>query len=143
MPANKTHGPRYAYRCKRCGMSTESQIRETLIWSCPCCVEDETLPVTDRNVPMYRVYHAPNVPHVWTEQYDLTSGTYVSDYKKMRALWRKNDDIASERRGSTQTTVEVDPSDRDSIGVTEQGLDSTHDAHVKMGFKESKGKFVF
>lgn len=73
----------------------------------------------------------------------MTTGQWVSDRKQFREQLHVAGEESTEREGYQQNFIEVDPSDRDALGLTDEGLDSTHDRHVQLGWKESKGRFVF
>lgn len=132
------NAPKYDYKCRLCGFTDESHIRESLIWSCPYCSEP------GEPVPLYRSYSAaPNMPRVWHGHMCNTTGQWITDRKQFREALHVASEEATQRLGMEHRFIEVDPSDRDSLGVTDQGLDATHDAHVKLGIKQSKGQFVF
>lgn len=136
------NAPKYDYRCKRCGFTDESSIRESLIWSCPVCYDNPD-DLGERVFPLHRVWAAPNMSRVWHGHWCQTTGQWITDRKQFREALHVASDEATQRLGMEHRFIEVDPSDKDSLHVTDEGLDATHDAHVKMGLKQSKGQFVF
>lgn len=86
-----------------------------------------------------------NFATVWhdTDQINLSTGRVETDPRKFRQHLREQSDIASERLGMTVDYQPVDMTDRDALGVTDEGLDATHDTQVARGEKDSRGRFVW
>lgn len=133
------NAPLFDFKCIECGLYCESHVNESQIWNCPrCWILDE------RPSPLRKVIRrSPTINRVWHGHHDLTTGHYVSDRKQFRELLHVQSEIDTERLGFQQNYIEVDMSDHKHLGITEQGLDSTHDRHVQLGWKESRGRFVF
>lgn len=131
------NSPRYAYKCEFCGNEDWSYMREQTLWPCPICrCEGETR-------PMKRTIQAPAIWKVWHGHQSLTTGKWVTSREQIPQQLSDLSDQATQRMGMEHRFIEVGASERAALGVTEEGMDSTHDAHVKLGYKESKGNFVF
>lgn len=132
--------PKYDYRCVRCHYVMESEIRESLIWSCPVCVEDPHLEYDVRHQPMKRYYSvAPNMARVWNgDVYNVATGDYPTDYKKWRNTLADNGKRRTDRTGILHSYAEADHSDVKTLGVTEEGMDATHRRHRELGWTEAK-----
>lgn len=88
-----------------------------------------------------RVMSKPYFNTVWHDHYSPTTGQVVSDRKQMLEQLHVKSETVSERLNFPHSFVPVELSDP-AFDRGGEGLDSTHDAHVKLGLKESKGKFV-
>lgn len=133
----------FVYKCRECGTVVESDIREQVIWPCPTCAENEELPYEDRLRPLYRKYTVPHINSVWHEHFNYTTGQVVSDRKQFTEQLHIGSERVSERLGLKHDFQPADLSDKKTLGVTEEGLDATHDKFVELGWKESKGRFVY
>lgn len=83
-----------------------------------------------------RVWHNPGTPH-------LATGKPVSSYKDLKEQLHVASEEMGERLGMPVNYEPVDLSEKEALGVTEEGMDSTHDMAVKQGRKDSRGRFVF
>lgn len=138
------NAPRYDFKCDRCGLFCESHSRESTIWHCPRCIRYQTVDHDPEFVPLRKVIRSsPSIARVWHGHKDLTTGDWITDRKQFKESLHVASEVATDRLGMEHRFIEVDPSDKDNLGLTDEGMDSTHDAHVKLGYKESKGRFVF
>lgn len=155
-PARSHHHPTYIYESRvpcpvfagyegheadvRCQLHTN--IRESQV-SCEECVEAET------PVPciLYRSYTAQpfSFPQVWqdTDTPNLTTGRVETDPKKFKQHLADKSKEMEDRLGQRVDYQPVDPTDRDALGVTDEGMDATHDHQVRTGQKDSRGRFVW
>lgn len=83
-----------------------------------------------------RVWHNPGTPH-------LATGKPVSGMKDLKEQLHVASEEMGERLGMAVNYEPVDLSEKEALGVTEEGMDSTHDMAVKQGRKDSRGRFVF
>lgn len=133
------NAPLFDFKCVQCGLYCESHVNESQIWSCPRCYVVHT-----ERSPLRKVIRkAPSMPPMWHGHFNHSIGQYITDRKQFKEGLYVKQEEATERFDWQQSFIEVDPNDRDSLGITDEGLDSTHDAHVSLGIKESKGRFVF
>lgn len=99
---------------------------------------DRTPPMCDECcLPMKRVwsfsFHRPMPDH-----FNASTGTYVRNERQFRDELKKMSDEATERTGIPHNYVPVDPMDKEALGVTDEGLDTTYDAEVRAGKRERK-----
>ena len=132
--------PTYEYRCPNNHILTlvlPSEDRDDMVGQlCPECKGPEKL---KRRWTPFRVA-APFEGH-----FNLGTGTYVESKRQLDEANRIASAERTARLGLETNFVahdirDLSPSD---MGVTEDGLNTTHDAQVAAGVKESKGRFVF
>lgn len=150
------HHPQYVYESRvpcpvyagwegqpadiRCQVN--SNIREAGIW-CDECAEAEV------ESPCYllRSYTAApfSFPQVWqdTDQINMTTGRVETDPKKFKQHLADKSKEMEDRLGQRVDYQPVDPTDKAALGVTDEGLDATHDHQVRTGQKDSRGRFVW
>jgi predicted nucleic acid-binding Zn ribbon protein len=130
--------PTYEYRCPNLHVVTlvlPSAARDDLVGEqCETCGE-----LLKRRWTPFRVA-APFEGH-----FNLGTGTYVESKRQLDEANRIASAERTQRLGLETNFVahdvrDLSPSD---MGVTEDGLNTTHDAQVAAGVKESKGRFVF
>lgn len=82
---------------------------------------------------------------VWqdTGQVNLATGRVESDPRKFEEHLHVASREAEERLGMAVDYQPTDPTDTDALGVTEEGMDATHDQQVRDGRKDSRGRFVW
>ena len=130
--------PTYEYRCPNLHVVTlvlPSEQRDNPVGdSCSDCGE----PLRRRWTP-FRVA-APFEGH-----FNLGTGTYVESKRQLDEANRIASAERTARLGLETNFVAHDVRDLkpEDVGVTEDGLNTTHDAQVAAGVKESKGRFVF
>ena len=117
-----------------------TNVRESFIW-CAECQQTRTY------TQLRKSYQAQGVafPRVWQDigLPNPATGKVESDPKKFREHLRVASEEMSERLGTRVDYQPVDLTDRDALGVTDEGLDATHDHQVRTGQKDSRGRFVF
>lgn len=121
-----------------CQLTTNT--RETSLWCDECRNAREWTQLkksyADMGINAATVWHDTDIPN-------LTTGRVETDPKKFAAHLREQSEIMGERLNMKVDYQPVDMTDKDSLGVTDEGLDATHDAAVKSGRKDSRGRFVF
>ena len=130
--------PTYEFKCPndhRITVVLPSEQRDNLVGR-PCSECDE---------PLRRRWTPFRVAAPFEEHFNLGTGTFVTSKRQLDEQNRIASVERTERLGLETNFVAHDirdltPSD---MGVTEEGLNTTHDAHVAAGVKESKGRFVF
>lgn len=120
--------------------SLTSNTNESQLW-CPECGECNLW------TPLHKSFQGQGVSFatVWqdTDIPNLTTGRVETDPRKFATYLRDRADQESERLGMTVDFQPVDHTDHDVLGVTEEGMDATHDAAVRSGQKDSRGRFVW
>jgi hypothetical protein len=135
---------RHDFKCDRCGLFCESHSNEITIWHCPRCSRYSTVNKPPEFVPLRKVIRScPSISRVWHGHPDMSTGKWITGRKQLKEELHVASEEVSERLNLEHRFVMADMSDHKTLGITDEGLDSTHDAHVKMGFKSSKGQFVF
>ncbi len=122
-----------------CQLTTN--VRETTLW-CPDDCKAESAWVQMRKAWQDMGVNAATVWHD-TGQVNMTTGRVETDARKFAAHLREQSEIMGERLGMKVDYQPVDMTDKDSLGVTDEGLDATHDAAVREGRKDSRGRFVW
>ncbi len=149
------HAPQHVYECKleagcpiysraatdqRVICQLTSNTNESQLW-CEACGEQGEW------TPLRKSFQAQGTffAQVWqdTDTPNLTTGRVETDQRKMATYLRDRSDQESERLGMKVDMQIVDPTDRDALGVTDEGLDATHDHAVRTGQKDSRGRFVW
>lgn len=133
--------PLYGDACDRsvtCQLTTN--INESVIWCNECAEQHEWTQLKKSFQAMgtnfARVWHDTGIPNI-------TTGRVESDPKKFATHLRDESRRAEERLGMPVNYEPVDLTDKDALGVTEEGMDATHDRAVKDGRKDSRGRFVW
>lgn len=136
------NSPKYSYKCVNCGHHDWSHLNEYTLWPCSMCRLNDTL--EDHLHPMRKtITECPGIPKMWHGHHSLTTGNWTTDRRQLSRDLRDGGDKQTQRLGMDHNYIEVDPSDKAAIGITDEGMDATHDHHVKIGAKESKGNYVF
>lgn len=131
----------------RCQLHTN--IRESQL-SCDECVlyGDATV----EPLILHRSYTAApfSFPKVWqdTDTPNLTTGRVETDPRKFAIHLadesKRMEDRLNARGGNQKVDYQpVDPTDTTALGVTDEGLDATHNHRVASGQRDSKGRFVW
>ncbi len=102
-------------------------------------------PCSDCDEPLRRRWTPFRVATPFEGHFNLGTGTYVESKRQLDEANRIASAERTQRLGLETNFVahdirDLSPSD---MGVTEDGLNTTHDAQVAAGVKESKGRFVF
>lgn len=121
-----------------CQLTTNTN--ESSLW-CDECAE------AHEYVQMKKSYQAMGISAatVWQDTGipNISTGRVESDPKKFAAHLREASEKMGERLGTNVDYQPMDMTDKDSLGVTDEGMDATHDIAVKEGRKDSRGRFVW
>jgi hypothetical protein len=133
--------PIYGDACDRsvtCQFTTN--VNESVIWCSECSEQHEW-------TQLKKCFQAmgTNFATVWqdTDTPNLTTGRVETDPKKFARHLREQSEIMGERLNMKVDYQPVDMTDKDALGITDEGMDSTHDVAVREGRKDSRGRFVF
>lgn len=118
-----------------------SNVNESGIWCAECGTEAS---IYTRLKKAYasmatrfsKVWHDTGIPN-------MTTGRVESDPRKFAAHLREQSEIMGERLGMKVDYQPVDLTDKEALGVTDEGMDATHDRAVAEGRKDSRGRFIF
>ena len=117
-----------------------SNVNESFLW-CEECGESGSWTqlrksFQSQGIAFAQVWQASDTPN-------LSTGKIESDPRKFKEhLYAAGQEMA-ERIGMPVNYEPVDMTDRDALGVTDEGMDATHDRAVAEGRKDSRGRFVF
>lgn len=67
------------------------------------------------------------------DHYNNATGQYARNERHLKDQFKEMSDIATARNGVPHNFVPIDPHDKETLGITDEGLDSTYDANVKSG----------
>lgn len=81
-----------------------------------------------------------NLKRSMPEHFNNSVGKYVSNESKLRDEFKRLSETATARTGIPHNYVPVDPMDKETLGVTDEGLDATHDDMVRRGEKDETSK---
>lgn len=128
--------PTYEFKCPNAHKTTlvlHSDSRDT---PGPCPICDEALK---------RIWSPFRVATPFDPHFNLSTGQYVNTKRQLDEQNKIASAERTQRLGLETNFVAHDVRDLDaaSMGVTEDGMNTTHDAQVAAGVKESKGKFVW
>lgn len=152
-PDLTSHRPQYVYESRvLCPLYTDdlddqhvtcaltSNTNESQLW-CPECGECSMW------TPLHKSFQAQgtNFATVWqdTDTPNLTTGRVETDPKKFATYLRDKAEQDSERLGMVVDYQPVDHTDKDALGVTDEGMDATHDHRVRTGQKDSRGRIIW
>ena len=121
--------PVYLYRCHECGVHGEKWQRHTddHLLTCPECDADA----------LKRVYSFA-MRAIMHEHFDHTVGKVISDPRQFKEELSRASEKEAERTGRKVNYVPVDLGDRESLRVTEEGMDSTMRRKTETGQREVK-----
>lgn len=132
--------PIYGQVDKRVVCQLTTNTNESIIWCAECAVAHEYTQMhkafAEMGISHATVWHDTGVPN-------LTTGRVESDPRKFAVHLREQGERMGERLGMATDYQPADLTDRDALGVTDEGMDATHDRAVKDGRKDSRGRFVF
>lgn len=121
--------PLYEFKCKGCGQIVHSTAR----------INEESC--DDCGGALRRVFSfsfkRPMQPH-----FNTAVGRDVAGERDLKNEFRRMSDAAEERTGIPHNYQPVDPRDKDTLGVTDEGLGDRFDADVKAGIREPVRKLV-
>lgn len=117
-----------------------SNINESGIW-CEECGEHGIWTrllksFQSQGVRFARVWHDTGTPN-------LSTGQVESDPRKFREHLHVASEQMAERLNMPVDYQPCDMTDKDALGVTDEGMDATHDAAVREGRRDSRGRFVW
>ena len=117
-----------------------SNTNETYLWCDECRDAHEYTHLKksyqEMGTNFFQVWQSTGVPN-------LTTGRVESDPKKFAAHLRMKSDEMAERLGMPVDYQPIDMTDKEALGVTDEGMDATHDHQVRTGQKDSRGRFVW
>lgn len=115
--------PVYEYKCRECGQVYESQRRgaEGECLRCPGQVK--------------RVFGFSYVAPM-QEHFNNSVGKVIRTDAQLKSEFARLSDEAEMYTGNPHKFVPIDPHDKEALGVTDEGLASTHDQQVAEGRKE-------
>lgn len=126
--------PTYQYRCRKCNQLYEEWAERDQKTELDDAVFLRGCVLCDGPVrPSYNTVRFGSVMH---EHYSPATGTIVSDPRQFDRDVRRLEEEATIRDGIPTTFSQVDLSDREALGVTDEGLKSTHDRQVETGRRE-------
>lgn len=121
-----------------CQLTTNTN--ESIIWCDECGADGRWTQLRKSFASMgtrfARVWHDTDTPN-------LTTGRVETDARKFARHLADESKRMEDRLGQRVDFQPVDPTDRDALGVTDEGMDATHDQAVRDGRKDSRGRFVF
>lgn len=79
---------------------------------------------------------------MWPEHHNIAAGEVIREEKQLKESFKRQSAEMSERMNFDVDYQIADPTDTKTLGVTDEGLDATHNRKVKSGEIESKGTFV-
>ena len=121
--------PTYLYRCRGCGVHGEKWQRHT---------EEPLVDCPDCQSPSLRRVYSFAMAAVMHEHFDHTVGKVISDPRQFTEELNRAAEKESERTGRKVNYVPVDLGDRESLRVTEEGMDSTLRRNTQTGKREVK-----
>lgn len=117
-----------------------SNVNESSLWCEECGESGEWTQLAKSFQSMgtnfARVWHDTGTPN-------FSTGQVESDPRKFREHLHVASEQMSERLGMTVDYQPCDMTDKDALGVTDEGMDATHDHQVATGQRDSRGRFVF
>lgn len=133
--------PVYSDPTRKVVCQLHTNVNETHIWCQDDCKDLREW------VQMRKSYQSMGVvmATVWqdTDIPNLSTGRVETDPRKFAAHLRQKSAEMEERLGHKVDFQPVDMTDKDALGVTDEGMDATHDRAVAEGRKDSRGRFVF
>lgn len=122
--------PVYEFACKNCGEDysvtsiknkefMERRIRQG--GYCSLCMG-----------PIRRVFSF-SVAKPMPEHYNKSTGTFISSERQLKDTLKAQSEQATERTGIEHNFVPIHPSERETLGVTSEGLAATYDRRKALG----------
>ena len=152
--------PLYRYRCPVCGlhddydMPSDSPIKAVLDSNSTRCPSfynldgrhgpHDLVPVVQCTGRLKRVFSFV-IGSSFEPHFNLSANTYVNSKRELDDINKRASAERSERLNLETNFVAHDVRDikPEDMGVTDEGMGTTHDAQVAAGVKESRGKFTF
>lgn len=104
----------YAYKCNQCDLMVDSTIRDDSLGPCTECPGELRRKFIIR---MDRVMQA---------HFNPTLGKEVSSLRTFDNEMRRESEIRSNELGMEHRFERVDPSDKEALGVTDEGIDASN-----------------
>lgn len=121
--------PVYLYRCRGCQTHGEKFQHHN---------DDPMLDCPDCGKPMLRRVYSFKPAKVMHEHFNHTVGKVISDKKQFAAELDRKSAEMTERTGTPHNYVPVDLSDKESLRVSDEGMDSTLRRQTETGQREVK-----
>lgn len=121
--------PLYEFKCKGCGATAVSQRREVSDHFCSCGGE-------------YKRIFSFSIARPMQEHFNAAVGKPISSHRQFRDELARKSDQESERLNMTVNLQPVDLADKESLGVTDEGLQETHDHAVRTGQREPTPRLI-
>jgi|TARA_R110000824_G_scaffold45443_3_gene131406 putative FmdB family regulatory protein len=121
--------PVYLYRCRGCGTHGQKWQKHT---------EDPMVKCPECRAPTLRRVFSFAMKAMMHEHFDQTVGKVISDPKQFKEELRRASEKETERTGRKVNYVPVDLNDKESLRVTEEGMDSTLRRNTQTGKREVK-----
>ena len=121
--------PVYLYRCRGCGVHGQKWQKHT---------EDPMVQCPECRAPTLRRVFSFAMKAMMHEHFDQTVGKVISDPKQFKEELRRASEKETERTGRKVNYVPVDLNDKESLRVTEEGMDSTLRRNTQTGKREVK-----
>ncbi len=123
--------PIYEYRCNQCGNATSVtydiatyEVMKNRPPLCACQIPG--------GHPMVRVFSFAIKPTM-VEHLNHTTGQVVSSERQFRDQLKRQSEEATIRTGIEHNFVPVDRQDKETLGVTAEGLDATYNRRKQLG----------
>ena len=132
--------PIYSDLTRKVVCQLHTNTNESSLWCQECSSHREYTQMKksyqEQGVSFPRVWQDIGIPNP-------TTGQVESDPRKFREHLHVASREMEERLGMKVDYQPVDMTDKDALGVTDEGMDATHDRAVAEGRKDSRGRFVF
>lgn len=113
----------YAYQCAKCGATIDSAVRA------------DNLGLHDLCGGLLKRLWRVNFGAVMQEHFNATVGKPISDGRQFERELRRMSDERTAATGIEHRYAPVDPTDTKTLGVTNEGLDSTNALRTRNGLK--------
>ena len=117
----------YGYKCRICGKEQDSDARSNTLGRCPQCLVGE----------LKRKYSIRTNAVIHSHM-NATTGTVVSGNRDFDEQMRRQSDRVSEYTGMEHRFERVDPSNKEALGVTDQGIDESNRVRSQQGLPTFK-----
>ncbi len=124
----------YGYQCRKCGLEEDSTIRAATLGGCPG-LDWETNEYCGGEL---RRKYSVRTNAVIHSHFNSTTGTMVSGNRNFDEQMKRESERVSEYTGMEHRFERVDPSNRDALGVTDQGIDESNRIRKQQGLPTFK-----
>lgn len=129
--------PMYEYKCTACGITGQDERRLQgdflALAGCSHCKTRGTIK---------RVWGFSYVRPMQAG-YNASVGKHISNMSQLKSEFARMSDEAEMYTGNPHKFVPIDPMDKETLGVTDEGLQATHDQQVAQGIKEPAQRLIF